>query len=87
MRPSTTRALLAIAFLSPLALVGYGLWLGAATPAGRAHVLRLGHGLNRDHPVHKGMEFMAADLLKRSDGRLRLDLYPDEQLGPERDLI
>ena len=87
MRPSTTRALLGIAFLLPLALVGYGLWLGAATPAGRARVLRLGHGLNRDHPVHKGMEFMAADLLERSDSRLHLDLYPDEQLGPERELI
>jgi len=79
--------LLGLAYLAPVALVGYGLWLKASTPAGRTHVLRLGHGLNRDHPVHKGMEYMAADLLRRSEGRLRLDLYPDEQLGPERDLI
>jgi tripartite ATP-independent transporter DctP family solute receptor len=87
MSPKISRALLGFAFAAPLALTGYGLWLGAATPTGRARVLRLGHSLNRDHPVHKGMEFMAADLLGRSDGRLRIDLYPDEQLGPERELI
>jgi len=50
-------------------------------------VLRLGHGLNRDHPVHKAMEFMARDVERRSGGRLRIEIYPDEQLGPERDLI
>ncbi|HSB62228.1 MAG TPA: TRAP transporter substrate-binding protein, partial [Vicinamibacteria bacterium] len=68
-------------------MVGYGFWLGATSPAERAHVLRLGHSLNRNHPVHRGMEFMAEDVARRSGGRLRIDLYPDEQLGPERDQI
>jgi tripartite ATP-independent transporter DctP family solute receptor len=33
------------------------------------------------------MRFMADDLAARSGGALRLDVYPDEQLGPERELI
>jgi tripartite ATP-independent transporter DctP family solute receptor len=74
-------------FLLPIGLLGYGLYLGLVSPEERAEVLRLGHILNRSHPVHKGMEFLAEDLQRRSGGDLRIDLYPDEQLGPERDLI
>jgi tripartite ATP-independent transporter DctP family solute receptor len=81
------RSLLLLAYAAPVALVGWGLWTGATSPAESARVLRLGHGLNRDHPVHKAMEFMAKDVERRSGGRLRIEIYPDEQLGPERDLI
>jgi tripartite ATP-independent transporter DctP family solute receptor len=80
-------ALLLVAYAAPLALVAWGLGRAATSPEQKARVLRLGHGLNRDHPVHKGMEFMAADVERRSGGRLRIEIYPDEQLGPERDLI
>ena len=82
-----TRAVVALAYAAPLALVAWGLWIGAASPEASGHVLRLGHSLNREHPVHKGMEFMAADVERRSGGRLRIEIYADEQLGPERDLI
>jgi tripartite ATP-independent transporter DctP family solute receptor len=81
------RGAVVLAYAAPLALVGWGLWLGASSPERSGRVLRLGHSLNRDHPVHKGMEFMAADLAQRSGGRLRIEIYADEQLGPERDLI
>jgi tripartite ATP-independent transporter DctP family solute receptor len=81
------RALLVFAYLAPLGLAAYGLWLGVGSTAERARVLRLGHALNRVHPVHRGMEFLAEDLARRSGDRLRIDIYPDEQLGPERDLI
>jgi len=76
-----------VAYGAPLALVGWGLWVGATSPEASGRVLRLSHSLNRDHPVHKGMEFMAADLAERSAGRLRVEIYADGQLGPERDLI
>jgi tripartite ATP-independent transporter DctP family solute receptor len=33
------------------------------------------------------MEFMASDVERRSGGRLRVEIYADGQLGPERDLI
>jgi len=82
-----SRAAVVLAYAAPLALVAWGLWLGVSSPEARGRVLRLGHSLNRDHPVHKGMEYMAADLERRSGGKLRIEIYADGQLGPERDLI
>jgi tripartite ATP-independent transporter DctP family solute receptor len=82
-----SRATVVLAYAAPLSLVAWGLWLGAASPEASGRVLRLSHSLNRDHPVHKGMEFMADDLARRSEGKLRIEIYADGQLGPERDLI
>ncbi len=50
-------------------------------------VLRLAHGLDATHPVHKGMEFMAQRVREKSGGRLRIDIYPSEQLGSERECV
>jgi len=85
--PKSTRSLVLLALAAPLALAGYGLWLGNDTPQRGVKVLRLGHSLNREHPVHRGLEFMAAEVARLSGGSLRIEIYPDEQLGPERDLI
>lgn len=50
-------------------------------------VIKLGHGLDPSHPVHQAMEFMARRLVELSDGRLRMDIYPSEQLGSERECL
>ena len=50
-------------------------------------VLKLGHALDVTHPVHLGIRFMAERLSEKSDGRMRIDIYPSEQLGSERELI
>ena len=76
-----------LVFLLPLSILAYGLYVGAASPVEQAKVIRLGHVLNQQHPVHKGMQFLAEDLARRSGGKLRVEIYPDEQLGPERELI
>ncbi|MDX2246087.1 MAG: TRAP transporter substrate-binding protein [Bacteroidia bacterium] len=49
--------------------------------------LKLAHGLPVDHPVHKSMEFMAERCAAISDGKLRIDIYPNEQLGREREAV
>jgi len=49
--------------------------------------LKLGHGLNVDHPVHKGMEFMAQRLKEKSGGKLLMEIYPSSQLGSERQCL
>jgi tripartite ATP-independent transporter DctP family solute receptor len=71
----------------PLALVGWGLWRGATSPVEQAKVLRLGHVLNEQHPVHLGMEVFAEEVSKRSQGALRIDIYADGKLGSERELL
>ena len=50
-------------------------------------VLKLAHGLDTNHPVHKAMEFMAQKASEKSAGKLRVDIYPSEQLGTERECI
>lgn len=50
-------------------------------------VLKLGHSLDVNHPVHKGMVHMTEILAKKSDGKLTIKIYPGGQLGNERQLL
>ncbi|WP_400077408.1 TRAP transporter substrate-binding protein [Winogradskyella sp. R77965] len=50
-------------------------------------VLYLGHTLPQAHPVHKGiLEFQKA-LEKKSNGTLKVKIFPDAQLGSEREVL
>ncbi len=48
-------------------------------------VLKLGHGLDPSHSVHKGMVYMADRVYEKSGGQMRIDVYPSGQLGSERE--
>ncbi|MBX2993009.1 MAG: TRAP transporter substrate-binding protein [Bacteroidetes bacterium] len=50
-------------------------------------VLKLAHGLDRTHPVHVSMEYMAKLVSERSSGKMKIDIYPSGQLGTERECI
>lgn len=50
-------------------------------------VIKLGHGLDPSHPVHLAMEFLAERVAEKSKGRMRIDVYPSEQLGSERECL
>ncbi len=50
-------------------------------------VLRLAHGLNTKHPVHKGMVYMAEQVEKKSGGKMKVDIFPNEQLGNEKECL
>lgn len=50
-------------------------------------VLKLAHGLPNTHPVHLGMEYMGERLFEKSNGEMRIDIYPSEQLGSERQCL
>jgi tripartite ATP-independent transporter DctP family solute receptor len=49
--------------------------------------IKLAHGLDTSHPVHKAMVFMGQELEKNSDGALKLEIYPNQQLGSERQCL
>ncbi|MBC2844646.1 TRAP transporter substrate-binding protein [Winogradskyella flava] len=50
-------------------------------------VLYLGHTLPQSHPVHKGiLEFQKA-LEAKSKGTLKVKIFPDAQLGSEREVL
>jgi tripartite ATP-independent transporter DctP family solute receptor len=49
--------------------------------------LKLAHSLAATHPVHKAMVYMNERLQYHSGGTMALDIYPNSQLGSERELI
>lgn len=50
-------------------------------------VIKLAHGLDVGHSVHRAMELMASRVAEFSGGRMRIDIYPSEQLGTERQTL
>lgn len=62
------------------------IFLGCSTKSD-VKVIKLGHGLDASHPVHKAMEFMSDELVKNSNGKMRIDIYPSQQLGTERECV
>ncbi|WP_418603582.1 TRAP transporter substrate-binding protein [Hwangdonia sp.] len=53
----------------------------------KAKTIKLAHGLDISHPVHRAMMYMADELEKNSKGQLKLELYPNQQLGSERQCL
>ncbi|MEL6355530.1 MAG: TRAP transporter substrate-binding protein [Bacteroidota bacterium] len=49
--------------------------------------LKLGHGLDVNHPVHQGMVIMAQRVSEKSAGQLQIEIYPSQQLGTERQCL
>ncbi len=57
------------------------------TTAAHVTVLKLGHSLDQNHPVHAAMEFMAQRLAEKSGGTVQLQIFPNGQLGSETECI
>lgn len=49
--------------------------------------IRLAHGLDTQHPVHKAMVVLGENLEKKSEGKLKVNIYPSAQLGGERECL
>jgi len=49
--------------------------------------LKLAHGLDTKHSVHKAMMFMNDRLQELSNGTMDIEIYPSGQLGSERDTM
>jgi tripartite ATP-independent transporter DctP family solute receptor len=49
--------------------------------------IKIGHGLDQTHPVHKAMEYLAEKANEKSDGKILVTVYPSQQLGTERECL
>lgn len=47
--------------------------------------LKLSHNQDRNHPVHKSMQYMADKVKDYSNGEIRIRIYPNGQLGTQRE--
>ena len=50
-------------------------------------ILFFAHSLPTSHPVHKGILVMQEALNKKSGGKLQIKIFPDGQLGSEREAL
>jgi tripartite ATP-independent transporter DctP family solute receptor len=50
-------------------------------------VVYLAHTLPTSHPVHQGMEVFAEKVKEESGGKLTVKIFPDGQLGTEREVL
>ena len=73
-----------------LASAGFALFLRGQQSGGgvqKQRVLKLGHGLDTGHPVHKSMEFMKQRLEELSGGTVTINIHPSSVLGSETQCI
>ncbi|USD68266.1 TRAP transporter substrate-binding protein [Vibrio sp. SCSIO 43136] len=66
-------------------LIGAALTMGATASAYAATTLKLSHNHPRDHAVHKAMDHMAKEVKRLTDGEVKIRIYPDAQLGTQRE--
>ena len=67
-------------------LLAAGVALVATQGASAETVLKLGHALAPTHPFNIGMELTAKLVAERTNGRVKIELFPSSQLGTERDM-
>lgn len=60
---------------------------GESRGASRARILKLGHGLPTEHPVHSAMQFMAERVRELSHGKLEIAIYPSGMVGSEAECL
>ena len=87
MNKSTSSLIAGILIGAVVATMGFSLFLhnqkSAATTGSAQMVLKLGHALDTNHPVHKGMEYMKERLEELSGGSVTMNIYPGSVLGSE----
>jgi tripartite ATP-independent transporter DctP family solute receptor len=62
--------------------------IGAGASAASAEtVVNIGHGVQTGHPTHIGLLKLAEIVNERSNGEITIKVYPDRQLGEEREMV
>lgn len=60
--------------------------LASAVSMAEARELRLGHGMPEDNAQHIGLQAFADEVSRLSNGELTVTIYPNSQLGSEREM-
>jgi TRAP-type transport system periplasmic protein len=73
---------------SYFAAVGLAAGLALTAAAAQADtVIRAGHGAQVGHPTHLGLVHLAELVKERTNGEVTIEVYPDRQLGEEREMV
>lgn len=63
------------------------LLIGGCQLETNVRVIKMGHSQVTTHPVHQAMVFLGKRLEEKSGGKIRVKVYPNQQLGTERELL
>ena len=63
------------------------LLLGGCQLETGVRVIKMGHAQVVSHPVHQAMVFLGERLEEKSGGKIKVKVYPNQQLGTERELL
>ncbi len=73
--------------LRAIIIIGFAFAVISCSKISSVRKLKIGHGLDQSHPVHKAMMFMAKRAKEKSNGKLQISVYPSQQLGTERQCL
>ncbi len=57
------------------------------TSALAAETIRIGHGTNESFHLHRSLEEFKRLVEERSEGRYKVQIYPQSQMGPDREMV
>lgn len=73
-------------YIKIISILFFAIFLGCKNVQ-HTRTIKLAHGLDVNHSVHKAMVMMGEELAKNSNGKLTLEIYPSQQLGTERECL
>lgn len=59
----------------------------ATTSATTVKVLSFAHEFNVNHPFHQGLELAAKIVNEKTDGKIKINIYPSAQLGDQKEVF
>lgn len=74
-------------YLSIVFICMWCLLISSCASVGNNKTLYFAHSLPTSHPVHKGILAMQESLNEKSGGKLQIKVFPDGQLGSEREAL
>jgi tripartite ATP-independent transporter DctP family solute receptor len=70
-----------------IVFIAISLLLLSGCQLSKVKTIKLAHGLDVTHSVHLALEFFGEEIHRISEGQLAVEVYPNSQLGSEREIL
>ena len=70
-----------------IVFIAISLLLLSGCQLSKVKTIKLAHGLDVTHSVHLALEFFGEEIHRISEGQLAVEIYPNSQLGSEREIL
>ena len=70
-----------------IVFIAISLLLLSGCQLSKVKTIKLAHGLDVTHSVHLALEFFGKEIHRISNGQLKVEIYPNSQLGSEREIL